>query len=283
MQNVHFTPPQLAPLFGVNVSTIKRWVDRGFLRSDITSGKHRRISQQQLTEFIKNNPRHAKNSYVLRKLLNRADHISSEIWHTYYEKLLTNNSLAAEKIFDHLFLKGYAVIKIIEEVITPTLRHIGNEWEKGTISVYEEHRMSFMIRMHLMKLDQFIPAVTKKTAPKAVLACAPGEHHELPLQLAGLVLKQKNWKTDILGIDINVTELIKAADEVKPKIIVISKTYSSNIDTFINQIVKYAKQKNIYLVLGGIAWPKIVKKNKSLQQNCVRYFSSMSDFCKYLS
>jgi excisionase family DNA binding protein len=284
MQNVHFTPPQLAPLFGVNVSTIKRWVDRGLLQSDLTSGKHRRISQQQLMEFIKNNPKHSKNSYVLRRLLNKDDDISNELWQEYYQKLLANNSAGAEKIFDRLFLKGFAVIKILETIVMPALRHIGKQWENKKISVYEEHRMSFLIRMHLMKLDQFLPAVIKNNAPLAIMACAPGEHHELPLQLSALVLKKQGWKTDILGIDINMPELIKAAEKSKPGMIVMSKTYTKEkSDNFFSTIVNFANRNNICLLLGGVAWDGEIRKISKKNQSCIRYFKSLSEFHSYLS
>ncbi|MBU0597408.1 cobalamin-dependent protein [Patescibacteria group bacterium] len=283
MQNVHFTPPQLAPLFGVNVSTIKRWINQGFLKSEVTPGGHRRINREQLLQFTKKYPKYAKKSYVLHRLKKQEYCPEPDCWKKYYGYLLKNNTDAAVQLIDKLYLSGTPILKILKIVITPTLRHMGKEWSKGNITVYEEHRISFHIRSHLLKLDQYIPDKSSLKSPAAILACAPGEYHELPLQLVALIFKQNGWRTFILGVNINITELIKATKKIKPNIIVVSKTYT-NIESpsYYKKLLDYAEKNNICLASGGAAWKKKFSQRKWRSYTCTRYFPALKLFDEHL-
>jgi len=283
MQNEHFTPPQLAKLFDVNVSTIKRWADRGYLPTDTTAGGHRRITKQQLSAFINKYPKHAKNSYVLRKLLKKNFKIADSQWQDYYNCLKKNDAKNSMAMIEKLYLNGASIIEILRTTITPALRHIGDQWSEGKISVYEEHRMSFLIRMHLMRLDQFIPDKTTKNSPSAILACAPGEYHEMPLQLVSLIFKLHGWKTHILGINISLSELKKAAKKIKPTLLIISKTYTKKESSaFFKGINEFAEKNDICLAFGGAAWKKDMNKNLWKKSKCGRYFPALKLFSDFL-
>ncbi|MDP2684307.1 MAG: helix-turn-helix domain-containing protein [bacterium] len=283
MQNEHFTPPQLANLFGVNVSTIKRWADREYLPTSTTVGGHRRISKEQLSTFINKYPKHAKSSYVLRKLLKKDFKIEKNYWQEYYSLLKKNENQKALAIIEKLYLSGASIIEILRTTITPTLREIGEQWSQGKISVYEEHRMSFNMRIHLMHLDQFIPNKTNDKSPSAIVACAPGEYHELPLQLVSLIFKLNGWKTYILGVNIKIGELIKVAKKLKPSGIVVSKTYTKKeSNAFFDKLTKFADRENICVAFGGGAWQQKFKKAPWAKRKCAHYFPALKLFSDFL-
>lgn len=283
MQNEHFTPPQLAKLFGVNVSTIKRWADRGYLPTSSTAGGHRRISKEQLSSFINKYPKHTKNSYILRKLLKKNFKIEKNNWHEYYSLLKKNENSQALALIEKLYLSGASIIEILKTTVNPTLRIIAENWAQNKISVYEEHRMSFNIRTHLMRLDQFIPDKTDNQSPAAILACAPGEYHELPLQLVSLIFKLHGWKTYVLGVNIKIGELIKVAKKLKPNGIIVSKTYTKKeSNAYFNKLTKFADQENICLAFGGGAWQRNLAKVTWAKRKCVHFFSSLGEFGDFL-
>ncbi|MDD5040515.1 MAG: cobalamin-dependent protein [Patescibacteria group bacterium] len=284
MQNVHFTPPQLAPLFGVNVSTIKRWVNQGYLKAEITPGGHRRISREQLTEFIEVHPKYAKNSYVLRRLKQHSNCPNNDCWKRYYRFLLDNNSTEAAQLLDKLYLSGSPILDILSKVITPTMRYIADQWTSEKISVYEEHRMSFMMRSHILHLEQYVPDTADDKSATALLACAPGEFHELPLELIALVLKINGWRTHILGINISIGELIKAARKIHPKFISITKTYATNeSEAYFKKLFSFAEENNICVAMGGAAWQKSIAKKSIKMPSCVRFFPALKLFSEHLA
>lgn len=283
MQIVHFTPPQLAPLFGVNVSTIKRWADRGYLPTQKTSGGHRRISRDDLMKFIKTHPKHAKNSYVLKRLMNKDFCPDDNCWQDYYKYLLKNENMQAGQLLEKLYLGGTNIINVLRLVITPTMRHIADEWAANKITVYEEHRISFNIRTHLQRLDQFIPEKLTKNSPCGILTCAPGEYHEMPLQLIALLFKLNGWKTHILGINIKISELLKAADKIKPQLMIISKTYTTKeTPSYFNKLAQYTKKNDICVAMGGATWKKRFDKEAWMKRSCVQYFPALKVFDEFL-
>jgi len=284
MQNVHFTPPQLATMFKVNVSTIKRWVNKGYIEAEVTAGGHRRVSRIQLEKFIKKNPQYSKSSYVLRRMQKKDICPAKNCWKKYYKCLYNNDTKGSAQLIEKLYLKGIPILNILEHAITPTMRHLSEEWSKNNISVYEEHRMSFMIRMHLIRLDQLVPDKSSIKSPCALLACAPGEFHELPLQLISLIYKLRGWRTHIMGVNVKINDLIKTIKKIKPQVITVSKTYSrKETDAYMNKLTQFTNKQNICLAFGGGAWKKQFNhKKRWTTKKCVHYFPTLRLFYDHL-
>lgn len=274
MQNVHFTPPQLATLFDVNVSTIKRWVDRGLLKAKITTGGHRRIDQGQIIAFLNHYPRLVDKSYVLARLVKQGP--ATDEWRDYYEALRRRRDQAAETIIKSAFLRTRKLVDVLDRYIAPTLREIGTSWSAGRITVYDEHRMSFLIRIHLLTLRSFV-ADPRPTRPLALLACAPNDYHELPLQMLDLVFRQAGWRTEILGTNTPPEEMIFAANRLKPRLLAVTKAYTQpSGGQTLRRLWTYAKKRNIQLVYGGAGWGRQTLSGP-------RQFTSLTEFSKHLS
>lgn len=56
----------------------------------------------------------------------------------------------------------------------------------------------------------------------AVLACAPGEHHDLGLLAFGLALRSRGWRIVYLGTDTPISSVADAARSCDPAFVVIS-------------------------------------------------------------
>lgn len=282
MQNVHFTPPQIAKILEVNVSTIKRWVDKGFLNAQITHGGHRRITQEQLSQFVKKYPQYIGRSYIITRLSLKKK-VELPEWKKYYQYLYSGNP-KAESYLERAYVLNTPVIDILDSIITPTLIHIGEQWSKGLISVFEEHKMSFIIRMHLFRLHDLIVKKIPKRPQKVVLACVEKEHHEISLQMIAILFNLHGWETHILGINIPAMEVIKACQKIKPQIIGLSKVYSEvGSLNYLNSIAKYAGKNNIRLLYGGNGWSKIIQTRKWHGSKKIRFIPSLRELDALLS
>jgi excisionase family DNA binding protein len=278
MQIVHFTPPQLAKIFQVNETTIKRWIWKGKLKANITIGGHYRISKDQLDNFFKNYPQIAKNSYIIRRYNKEKNKIMNE-WEEYYQLLLINEHEKAFRLLQTVYISGNDVTVIIDNYFVPVLWKIGYEYEKGEISIYEEHRMSFRINEHLSRFEQFFNKKISK-GKIAILLCAQGENHMIPLQMLNLVLTKNNWDTHVLGINISYQELEKAVNIIKPNMICITKIYiDDNPKKYLEKTIKLANKNKIIVALGGSGWDKRIKENRIKNIN---WFNSMHNFEEFL-
>src|SRR5687768_8015810 len=103
----------------------------------------------------------------------------------------------AHLLIDRLFAT-FTLETVLSEVILPYLHELGERWSRGEASVTQEHFASNLIRGRLMSLAR---SWGTGGGPLAVLACAPGEQHDLPLVAFGLALRGRGWRIVFLGAD----------------------------------------------------------------------------------
>jgi excisionase family DNA binding protein len=273
MQNVHFTPPKLAELFGVNESTIKRWIDKGMLEATKSPGGHRRVTQEQLDTFIQNFPKNAPKSYVISHYIDGGKRDVD--WREYYTCLLKNTSGKAKDMLNTAKVNQYTLVDQLEKIIQPALVHVGAEWGKQNISIYQEHRMTFLVRQQLEHLRQLYPSAADN-GKHAILACAPGDHHELPLQMTDLLLHEDGWKTSVLGINISHSELLAAIEAVEPDMICVSSIVGQIDEPYVQSLKRYQKKSGCSVIFGGTQW------NGVRLGNAIQTVTSFTEFSKVL-
>ena len=81
-------------------------------------------------------------------------------------------------------------------------------WQGGTASVAMEHFASNVLRGRLAGLAR---SWGSGHGPQALLACPPGELHDMALMVFGIVLNRNGWRIDYLGASTPVEELERAA------------------------------------------------------------------------
>jgi MerR family transcriptional regulator, light-induced transcriptional regulator len=108
---------------------------------------------------------------------------------------------------------------VVREILLTYLHELGERWARGEVSVGQEHFASNVIRARLLALAR---GWGQGSGPRAVLACAPGELHDLPLICLGLALRARGWTITFLGPDTPVASVAEAAREVEPAVVVVS-------------------------------------------------------------
>ena len=101
----------------------------------------------------------------------------------------------------------------------PALTQVGDGWERGTLDVGQEHFASNLIRGRLLALARLWG---RGSGPLALLACAPGERHDISLLAFGLVLRSHGWRILFLGADTPVSTLTRAAEATEPTLAVVT-------------------------------------------------------------
>lgn len=84
----------------------------------------------------------------------------------------------------------------VVDVLIPILRRIGTMWEDGRLSVLHEHVAAQVVRS---VVDEFGRPFDRNGRPTVVLACPPGELHDLPLHLFAAMLRDRGWAPVVLG------------------------------------------------------------------------------------
>jgi MerR family transcriptional regulator, light-induced transcriptional regulator len=143
-------------------------------------------------------------------------------------------------------LAGFALETVLRELILPALRQIGDEWERGELEVGEEHFATTLIRERLLSLSRLW---SRGGGPLAILACAPGERHDIGLIAFGLVLRSHGWRILFLGADTPIDALGKAAAALKPQLVVVASMDDALLDAVAAELRRLARSAQ--LVLSG--------------------------------
>jgi MerR family transcriptional regulator, light-induced transcriptional regulator len=124
----------------------------------------------------------------------------------------------AQGIVDEL-LSVATVDALLSDVVMPYLSDLGDRWERGELSVAQEHFASNVLRGRLLGLAR---GWGRGAGPRALLACPEGERHDLGLIAFGLALRERGWRIDYLGPDTPVESIEEAARRRDPSVVVLS-------------------------------------------------------------
>ena len=152
---------------------------------------------------------------------------------------------AAQAVLDRL-ISDLSLTTVLREVVLPYLAELGQRWEQGTASIAQEHFASNVIHGRLAGLAR---GWGNGRGPRAVLACAPGEFHDLALMVFGIVLNRVGWKIDYLGCNTPVEELARAVDATQPGLVVVAATLPEILESLAGQLAMLAGR--VPLVLAG--------------------------------
>lgn len=123
----------------------------------------------------------------------------------------------------HAAIDGLLAVLPIETflsaVVIPYLQDLGRRWEVGSASVAQEHFASNLLRGRLFGLAREWGSPGSRTA---VLACLPGEAHDLALVMFGLLIARRGWQVTYLGADTPFETLHTSVALVRPSLVVLT-------------------------------------------------------------
>jgi len=143
-------------------------------------------------------------------------------------------------------LESFALPQALAEVILPYMHHLGDRWAAGEIGVAHEHFASDLIGGRLRTLAR---GWDSGVGPRAVLACQPGERHDLGLLCFGLTLREQGWRITYLGADTPVRDVLAVCGELLPAIAVLCAVNRERFRRSAEEIVGLGK--DVRVAIGG--------------------------------
>jgi len=159
---------------------------------------------------------------------------------------------AAQAALDRLIAELSLPI-VLRDIVLPYLADLGQRWQAGTASIATEHFASNLIRGRLAGLAR---GWGNGHGPRAVLACPPGELHDLALMVFGIALNRNGWRIDYLGMNTPVEELSRTVDARHPDLVVLAATLPENLEPLVAQLTALARHAPLALAGPG-ATPEI--------------------------
>jgi len=151
----------------------------------------------------------------------------------------------AQAVLDSL-LSLTMLDSLLSEVVLPYLHDLGERWDRGEITIAQEHFASAVLRGRLLGLAR---GWGRGFGPQAMLACLPGEQHDLGLIAFGLALRARGWRIAYLGGDLPIESVISAARAVDPAFVVLSAVDTETFTRSTKELKSLARTQSI--CLGG--------------------------------
>jgi DNA-binding transcriptional MerR regulator len=218
---------ELSRRSGVSPELLRAWERRyGLLRPTRSAGGLRLYSAddlarvQAMQEHLADGYAAAEAAALATQTTGRADNeIATPTLKDELAAALTSfDDGEAHAVFDSL-LARLSIDALLRDVIVPYLHELGERWERGEVSIAQEHFASTLLRGRLLGLAR---GWGRGIGPVAVLACAPGEQHDLGLIAFALALRARGWRIVYLGTDTPISSVADTARSCSPAAVVVS-------------------------------------------------------------
>lgn len=157
------------------------------------------------------------------------------------------DEVEAQAVFDRL-VASLTLDSVLGDVVLPCLHEIGDRWERGEISVAQEHFATNLFRGRLLGLAR---GWGQGRGPRALLACAPGELHDLGLISFGLALRARGWTITFLGPATPVETLAETAATLAPELVVMTAVTPKSFETNAEELRDLAAEVPLALAGAG--------------------------------
>jgi DNA-binding transcriptional MerR regulator len=222
---------ELARRVGVAPETLRAWERRyGVLRPARTHGGYRvyglddELRARRMRELIDGGWAAGEAASAVTAQASaaawpgdRPERVRDEAAGEMLRALLRFDAAAGNVAFDRV-LAARTLDGALRDVVLPVLREVGDGWERGDVSVGQEHFASELLTGRLRGLAREWGG---GLGPHAVLACPAGERHDLGLLCCGLALHRRGWRITYLGADTPAAALEAAVAAVDPARVVI--------------------------------------------------------------
>jgi DNA-binding transcriptional MerR regulator len=153
----------------------------------------------------------------------------------------------AQAVLDRL-MANYTLAATLRDVVVPYLREVGERWAAGEITVIQEHFASNVLRGRLAGLAR---GWGTGEGPRAVLACPPGELHDLPLLIFGIILNRQGWRVDFFGANTPIGEVVDHVRRSPPDLVVVAATVPKRLTAIRVDLAQLAAVAPLALAGGG--------------------------------
>jgi methanogenic corrinoid protein MtbC1 len=253
---------------GVAADTLRKWELRyGVLRPVRTSGGQRRYSEQDvqrvecLRDRISEGWRIGEAARVIEEATALALDEPTELRDALIAAVQESDAVGLASTLDQTF----AVLPLdqaLTDVVTPALRWTGEAWHRGELSVAQEHAITAKVRAHLGKL---ISSGQGGVHGVAVLACAPGERHDVGLLMLAVMLRADGWRVEFLGADTPTEAAIAFAERVGATMLCLSAAREEAVAALRTALEAAAPPDGLALVIGGAAvTPQVARELRAI-------------------
>ena len=177
---------------------------------------------------------------------------TGDVWKDYQQKMLGAVEQFDEQVLDNIYndaLSLYPIDVLNQRLVLPLLRIIGERWKEREAAIAEEHFFSVYLRN---KIGSRIHHLNQRSSgPLLMLACLPGEYHEIGLLLFALTTVNFGYRVLVLGANTPLEQLPTVLQQKSCAAIVLSGSARPTRGLFDGELSKLVKNSAVPVFIGG--------------------------------
>ncbi|MFK7767095.1 MAG: helix-turn-helix domain-containing protein [Mariniblastus sp.] len=251
-----YSPRTVARAIGVSESSLKRWCDSGKIGAVKTAGGHRRFSQANIIEFLKNKNKNCElrdpTVIGLPSFEEIAVADSTDGTQQMLAALIADDEAQVTKLLMYLFVNGWSIAEIFDQIVSPVFIEIGKKWSSGEIEVFQERR-ACEICLNALRVVRSVLLAPQENALKAIGGTLEGDHFLLPTLAVELTLTSLGWNANSLGSNLPIESMFRAVEAHRPNLMWVSISHLDNEDEVASRMNQFSRKMppSTWLVIGG--------------------------------
>ncbi len=254
---------------GVAPTTLRAWERRyGLLKPQRTPKGHRLYSHEDV-DVVNRIVNLLNDNYTISKAINeiRLEQIQEQVgskqdqavdnadhWQDFQKRFFRAIELFDENKLDGIYneaLSLYPIDLVSSQILRPLLAELGVRWKERAAGIAEEHFFSAYLRNKVGARMHHSSGKTKGS--RLMMACLPGEYHELGSLLFGLSAMSRGYRLLFLGADLPLEQARIVAQATDIEGIVFSAVTVKVRGHLARELEELAAELSVPVMLGGSA------------------------------
>ena len=155
---------------------------------------------------------------------------------------------------EHFFVRSASSLgtaAMIDQVVVPLLKRLGEGWNDGSVRIANEHMASMVLRTYLLRtLGSFQPPLP---APCLVVTTPVGQHHEFGALLTAVTAALLGWRVLYLGTNLPAEEIAGAVQRSGAVAVALSIVYPPDDPGLSEELITLRKSlgDEVPVLVGG--------------------------------
>jgi DNA-binding transcriptional MerR regulator len=241
---------------GIGADTLRKWERRyGVLRPNRTAGGQRRYDERDVARVEWLRDRLADGFRIGEAAALLADDAATTASSTgeLRDAIVAAVSDPDPRRLNALVEQAFTLHDVetaIEEIVAPALCLVGDRWQEGAERIAEEHLLSEAVRSRLRVLLSDRRHAVRGTV---VLACGPGERHELGLLALAVLLQADGWLPVYLGADAPLESSVGLATRLGAGALCLSASTPNLLEDLQRRLTTAQLPEATRVIVGGAA------------------------------
>ena len=251
----YLTTKEVARLCRVSDATVKRWEDAGFLKSERTSGQHRRFRAEEVARFQREQNLGQRVCHGDKSILTSAGRLKNKTNSdsSLFDLLVAGCEEETANFIIGAYLQGAALTDIFDKLLSPAMRRVGELWYRGELGIAHEHLATRAAHYALHKLRMSLP-LPEMNGKTAFCATFEGDLHELPACFAQITIENEGWEIMNFGANTPLFTLTEEILQYAPHAVCLSATYITEFERLARDYRQFREtvlKLKIPVILGG--------------------------------